>query len=116
MALTSSKFSSFFLSSTAGDSLKKPISATTNLSVALSVPSPSLSLAPKGSGGRNLRVAAAGTESPTALTGVIFEPFEEVKKEVLAVPMSPQVSMARQCYPDECESAINEQIKCVLLL
>ncbi|KAI9115929.1 hypothetical protein K1719_012859 [Acacia pycnantha] len=110
MALTSSKFSSVFLSSIAGDSLKKPISTTTNLSVALSVTSPSLSLAPKGSGGRNLRVAAAGTENPTALTGVIFEPFEEVKKDVLAIPMSPQVSMARQSYVDECEAAINEQI------
>lgn len=64
---------------------------------------------------RSVRVCAS-VENPTALTGVIFEPFEEVKKEILAVPMSPQVSMARQKYTDECEAAINEQIKSVRTL
>ncbi|KAG4922178.1 hypothetical protein JHK86_050991 [Glycine max] len=57
-------------------------------------------------GSRNLRVCA----STVPLTGVIFEPFEEVKKSELAVPTAPQVSLARQNYADECESAINEQI------
>lgn len=42
---------------------------------------------------------------------MIFEPFEEVKKDALAVPVVPQVSLARHNYADECESAINEQIK-----
>ncbi|KAG5022769.1 hypothetical protein JHK82_018676 [Glycine max] len=54
----------------------------------------------------NLRVCA----STVPLSGVIFEPFEEVKKGELAVPTAPQVSLARQNYADECESAINEQI------
>jgi ferritin heavy chain len=46
-----------------------------------------------------------------SLTGVIFEPFEEVKKDYLTVPIVPQVSLARQNFSDECESVINEQIK-----
>ncbi|MBA0571456.1 hypothetical protein Golob_005030 [Gossypium lobatum] len=45
------------------------------------------------------------------LTGVIFEPFEEVKKELNLVPTVPQMSLARQKFADECEAAINEQIK-----
>ncbi|KAK5795684.1 ferritin-3, chloroplastic-like [Gossypium arboreum] len=44
------------------------------------------------------------------LTGVIFEPFEEVKKELNLVPTVPQMSLARQKFADECEAAINEQI------
>lgn len=47
---------------------------------------------------------------------MIFEPFEEIKKEVLAVPMASLASLARQNYEDECESVINEQIKSVILL
>lgn len=60
---------------------------------------------------RNLRVFS-GADAPYApLTGVIFEPFEEVKKDAVAVPATPNVSLARQNYVDESESAINEQIK-----
>ncbi|EEF35690.1 ferritin, chloroplastic [Ricinus communis] len=44
------------------------------------------------------------------LTGVIFQPFEEVKKEAFMVPITPQVSLARQLFEDECEAALNEQI------
>ncbi|KAE7996570.1 hypothetical protein FH972_001281 [Carpinus fangiana] len=44
------------------------------------------------------------------LTGVVFEPFEEVKKELDLVPTVPQVSLARQKYCDEVEAAVNEQI------
>ncbi|KAK9699985.1 hypothetical protein RND81_08G209000 [Saponaria officinalis] len=59
-------------------------------------------------------VKAAAKSSSSAnskpLTGVIFEPFEEVKKELSMVPNVPQISLARQKYADECESAINEQI------
>ncbi|KDP44711.1 hypothetical protein JCGZ_01211 [Jatropha curcas] len=53
--------------------------------------------------------ASKGTNSKP-LTGVIFEPFEEVKKELNLVPTVPQVSIARQKYSDESEAAINEQI------
>ncbi|KAM7262938.1 hypothetical protein ACFE04_000621 [Oxalis oulophora] len=45
-----------------------------------------------------------------ALTGVLFEPFKEVKRDAFVVPVSPQASLARQYYKDECESGINEQI------
>lgn len=117
MALASSRVSSPFLSTIVGDTLKKPISSSSSVSFAFSVPSSSssLSLGPKAGGSRNFRVYASASSNSPALTGVIFEPFEEVKKDFLAVPISPQVSMARQNYVDECESAINEQIKCVFL-
>lgn len=49
--------------------------------------------------------SASGT-----LTGLVFQPFEEVKREEFLVPISSQVSLARQFYVDECEAAINEQI------
>jgi len=44
------------------------------------------------------------------LTGVVFQPFEEVKKEELMVPISPQLSLARQRFAEDCEAAISEQI------
>ena len=47
-------------------------------------------------------------------SGVIFEPFVEVKKELDLVPSMPQVSLARQKFTDESEAAINEQIKWVI--
>lgn len=48
--------------------------------------------------------------STEALTGVLFQPFEEVKSDEFLVPITPSVSLARQKYADECEAAINEQI------
>lgn len=59
----------------------------------------------------SFKVSATSIEADNfPLTGVVFQPFEELKKEVLAVPIAPQVSLARQKYSDECEAAINEQI------
>ncbi|KAG5043146.1 hypothetical protein JHK87_007061 [Glycine soja] len=59
----------------------------------------------KGVGGsRNSRVCAA-SNAPAPLAGVIFEPFQELKKDYLAVPIAHSVSLARQ------NCAINEQIK-----
>ncbi|KAF5941020.1 hypothetical protein HYC85_022187 [Camellia sinensis] len=55
-------------------------------------------------------VVSASTETSLAQTGVIFKPFEEVKKEDFMIPISRQISLARQRYQDECEAAINEQI------
>lgn len=46
-----------------------------------------------------------------SLTGVLFQPFEEIKKEEFLVPLSPNDSLARQRFCDECEAAINVQIK-----
>ncbi|XWS60001.1 hypothetical protein CRYUN_Cryun08bG0170600 [Craigia yunnanensis] len=60
--------------------------------------------------GRAFRVSASLETNNFALTGVVFQPFEEVKKEELDIPVVPQASLARQKYTDECEAAINEQI------
>ncbi|KAJ6922581.1 ferritin-2 [Populus alba x Populus x berolinensis] len=57
---------------------------------------------------RNTSLVVSATGE--TLTGVVFQPFEEVKKEVFVVPNSPQVSLARQYFVDDCEAAINEQI------
>ncbi|KAK4436481.1 Ferritin-2, chloroplastic [Sesamum alatum] len=62
----------------------------------------------KGNGGCVVCVAKQTYSKP--LTGVVFEPFEEVKKELMLVPTVPQDSLARQKYTDECEAALNEQI------
>ena len=56
--------------------------------------------------------ATEGAESNNnqTLTGVVFELFEEMKKELDLVPNVPQVSLARQNYIDESKAAVNEQI------
>lgn len=61
----------------------------------------------KGSG---FTVFAVSEEKNPSLTGVVFEPFEEVKKELNLVPTTPHVSLARQKYSEECAAAVNEQI------
>lgn len=55
-------------------------------------------------------VCASKEANSRPLTGVVFQPFEEVKKEFDLVPTVPQASLARQKFVDECEAAINEQI------
>ncbi|XP_047321135.1 cytosolic endo-beta-N-acetylglucosaminidase 1 [Impatiens glandulifera] len=44
------------------------------------------------------------------ISGVVFEPFEEVKKELMLVPTVPQDSLARHKFLADSEAAINEQI------
>ncbi|XP_043714532.1 ferritin-3, chloroplastic-like [Telopea speciosissima] len=64
-------------------------------------------------GGEGFVVSASAKESNNRLvTGVVFEPFEEMRKASLLslVPVAPHQSLARQMYADECEAAINEQI------
>ncbi|WVY90353.1 hypothetical protein V8G54_035867 [Vigna mungo] len=39
-----------------------------------------------------------------------FEPFEEVKKELLVIPTELHASLARQNYTDQSEAALNAQI------
>ncbi|KAL2526669.1 Ferritin-2 [Abeliophyllum distichum] len=63
-----------------------------------------------GKSGNGLVLCATKHTNNKPLTGVVFEPFEEVKKELMLVPTVPQDSLARQKYADECEAAINEQI------
>lgn len=45
-----------------------------------------------------------------AILNAVFEPFEEVKKELLLVPTVPHDSIARHVYSDRSEAAINDQI------
>lgn len=61
--------------------------------------------------GAGLVAGASKGANSKPLTGVVFEPFEEVKKELDLVPTVPQVSLARQKYSDDSEAAVNEQIK-----
>ncbi|XP_057979328.1 ferritin-3, chloroplastic [Malania oleifera] len=65
---------------------------------------------PHAKGANGFVVCSSKGANTRPLTGVVFEPFEEVKKELLLVPSVPQASLARQKYTDECEAAINEQI------
>lgn len=57
-------------------------------------------------------VAMAANSSPP-LTGIVFEPFKELQTELDLVPQAADLSLARQKYVDDCEAAINEQIKWV---
>ncbi len=111
MAFSSSKVSAFSsLSPIVGDVPKKPFSSSSSspsLSFVLSSSPSSLTLSHAGGRG-NFKPRASNLSAP--LTGVIFEPFEEVKKDYLAVPITPNVSLARQNYADDSEAAINEQI------
>ncbi|KAK3009243.1 hypothetical protein RJ639_015115 [Escallonia herrerae] len=61
-------------------------------------------------GGLVINSSKEANNRPTALD-VVFEPFEEVKKELLLVPSVPQASIARHKYSDRSEAAVNEQIK-----
>ncbi|KAL6508065.1 Ferritin-3, chloroplastic [Orobanche gracilis] len=61
--------------------------------------------------GVNGFTARATNETISApLNGVVFQPFEEVKKDELMVPFAREVSLARQRFSQECEAAVNEQI------
>ncbi|KAL6630675.1 hypothetical protein ACP70R_028526 [Stipagrostis hirtigluma subsp. patula] len=57
--------------------------------------------------GTACRAAAKGKE---VLSGVVFQPFEEIKGELSLVPQTADQSLARHKFVDECEAAINEQI------
>ncbi|URD80904.1 hypothetical protein MUK42_04723 [Musa troglodytarum] len=75
-------------------------------------PSLSSSFAPFRSPRRmNRRVSTAVVAgSSHAVTGVLFQPFEEIKSDAFLVPVAPDLSIARQKYADECEAAVNAQI------
>ncbi|KAF8397218.1 hypothetical protein HHK36_016126 [Tetracentron sinense] len=115
--------SAFSLSSTQVESLISPFSSSPSSSSSSSssssaasssslTSSSSSALRFSSSKGRNGFVVSASDELKSRpLIGVVFDPFEEVKKELLLVPTAPQASLARHKYSDECEAAINEQIK-----
>ncbi|RAL51313.1 hypothetical protein DM860_010815 [Cuscuta australis] len=80
------------------------------LSPLFSNASPSTSRLPANTAKNALAVCASKGANNKPVTGVLFEPFEEVKKEHMLVPTGHLTSLARQVFVDECESAINEQI------
>ncbi|GMP51333.1 hypothetical protein CsSME_00017602 [Camellia sinensis var. sinensis] len=55
-------------------------------------------------------VVSAAICGDLSLRGVVFQPFEEVKKQDLMVPIAPHISLARQRFAEDYEAAINEQI------
>jgi hypothetical protein len=61
--------------------------------------------------GTKCMAAAKGKE---VLSGVVFQPFKELKGDLSLVPQKPDQSLTRHKYIDECEAAINQQIKSVL--
>ncbi|XWS67288.1 hypothetical protein CRYUN_Cryun05aG0274700 [Craigia yunnanensis] len=73
-------------------------------------PSSSAPSFPSRKHGRAFRASSSLETNNFSLTGLVFQPFEEVKKEELDIPVAPQVSLARQKYSYDCEAAINEQI------
>ncbi|GMI88860.1 ferritin 2 [Hibiscus trionum] len=55
-------------------------------------------------------VSASKETNHRPISNVLFDPFEEVKRELLHIPSVPQDSLARHMYTDRCEVAINDQI------
>jgi len=98
----------FSLLNATGDNLGSLFPSVSSLSNKNLSVSPSFLRSKTGSG---FVVCASKGANNRPLTGVVFEPFEEVKKELNLVPNVPQVSLARQKFTDESEAAINEQIK-----
>lgn len=94
----------FSLLSPAGDNLSPPLSSSP-----VGANPAALRFSSGGHGG-SLVVCASKESNSRPLTGVVFQPFEEVKKELDLVPTVPQASLARHKFVDECEAAINEQI------
>lgn len=88
---------------------------TSLISTAASSPSASLLRFPLKSSRNWPTTATAGAGDGEPITGVVFQPFEELRREVDLVPSVLDQSLARQKYPNDCESAINEQIKWALL-
>ncbi|XP_061999967.1 ferritin-4, chloroplastic [Rosa rugosa] len=103
LSLGESLFSSAQLSSSSISYSAAPLNSSTSLFS-------SLRSSPARNDGGAVVCAASKSSNSRPLTGVVFEPFEEVKKELDLVPMLPQISLARQKYSEESEAAINEQI------
>ncbi|KAK9280092.1 hypothetical protein L1049_013777 [Liquidambar formosana] len=72
--------------------------------------SPAVRFSRRNLDGRFVIAASKEAANSRPTLNVVFEPFEEVKKELLLVPTVPQASLSRHKFSDECEAAINEQI------
>ncbi|XP_077233059.1 ferritin-2, chloroplastic-like [Tasmannia lanceolata] len=94
----------FIFSSTHGEN-QNPLSSASSFSSSLR-----LNSSQRRGGIDGIFAMASKNQNSRPLTGIVFEPFEEVKKELLLVPTVPHDSIARQKYSADCEAAINEQI------
>ncbi|CAL4939567.1 unnamed protein product [Urochloa decumbens] len=83
--------------------------AASHPSAAVATPASVRVAAPRASPASGAACRAAG-KGKEVLSGVVFQPFEEIKGELSLVPQSSDKSLARQKFVDECEAAINEQI------
>ncbi|KAL3530927.1 hypothetical protein ACH5RR_010249 [Cinchona calisaya] len=63
-----------------------------------------------GNGGLVMKASKVQPNNDSAILDVVFEPFEEVKKELLLVPAVSHASLARHNYSHHCEAAVNDQI------
>uniref|UniRef100_A0A5B7AEQ4 Ferritin n=1 Tax=Davidia involucrata TaxID=16924 RepID=A0A5B7AEQ4_DAVIN len=99
-------FSAVSLSTMQGASLGPLFSSSSSSSTSATI----ISLVPRRRCDGFVVSASAETGNLAPLTGVVFQPFQEVKKEALIVPFAPHISLARQRFLEECEAAINEQI------
>lgn len=63
---------------------------------------------------RNVSLFSMAPHQP--FSGLVFEPFEELKHELFLFPSMPDQSIARQHFSDDCEAAANQQIKFVFVL
>ena len=82
--------------------------APTYLAAAASTPASVWLPVPRGAGA--VAVCRAAGKGKEVLSGVVFQPFEELKGELSLVPQAKDQSLARQKFVDECEAAISEQI------
>ncbi|XP_047091370.1 ferritin-1, chloroplastic-like [Lolium rigidum] len=85
------------------------VAAASQLSA--SVPPPASARLPFAKGSTvACRAAAKGRKEEVLVSGVMFQPFEELKGELSLVPQAGGQSLARQKFVDESEAALNEQI------
>ncbi|KAK7372130.1 hypothetical protein VNO80_05499 [Phaseolus coccineus] len=64
----------------------------------------------KRNGGCGVVAKASKETMNQPISNIAFEPFEEVKKELLIIPTELHASLARQKYTDQSEAALNAQI------
>ncbi|KAM0898040.1 hypothetical protein ACQ4PT_022134 [Festuca glaucescens] len=85
------------------------VAAASQLSA--SVPAPASARVPFAKGSTvACRAAAKGRKEEVLVSGVMFQPFEELKGELSLVLQAGGQSLARQKFVDESEAALNEQI------
>lgn len=95
---------------------KSPFTCTTTTALSSYSSTLNQSFSSQRKGDKKFTVFASNEIVNAPKSGVVFEPFEELKNNAFVVPVAPHVSLARQRYSDECETAINDQIKCVCSL